>query len=104
VRTRAQCPGVQGTQPVGASNGEKTSIGKPSDAEGMRRRDAEVGVEDPKVQGTGYQTLILGGAKGRRASSARASARVQDPEARRRPRAWRCKAPSMLVHPTVRKP
>jgi hypothetical protein len=51
VRTRAQGPKVQGTQPVGASNGEKTNIGASSDAEGMRRRDAEVGVEDPEVLG-----------------------------------------------------
>jgi hypothetical protein len=49
---RAQGPEVQGTQPVGASNGEKTSIGASSDAEGMRRRGAEVRVEDPEVRGT----------------------------------------------------
>jgi hypothetical protein len=51
VRTRAQGPEVQGTQPVGASNGEKTSTRASSDAEGMRMRGAETRVEDPEVQG-----------------------------------------------------
>jgi hypothetical protein len=51
VRTRAQGPEVQGTQPVGASNGEKTSTKASSDAEGMSMRGAETRVEDPEVQG-----------------------------------------------------
>jgi hypothetical protein len=42
---------VQGTQPVGAANGEKTSTRASSDAEGMRMRSAETRVEDTEVQG-----------------------------------------------------
>jgi hypothetical protein len=81
---------VQGTQYVGASNGEETltltlgGLGErcASDAKASAR------VQDPgtrkkvevlKVQGTCDETLTLG-AKGMRTSSAAASAKAQDPE------------------------
>jgi hypothetical protein len=54
-------------------------------------RGAETRGEDPEVQGTQYvgasngdEILTLGGSGERRASSAKASARVQDPEARKK--------------------
>jgi hypothetical protein len=52
VRTRTQGPEVQSTQPVGASSGEKASIGASSDAKGMRRCRAEVKAKGPEVQST----------------------------------------------------
>jgi hypothetical protein len=45
-------------------------------------RSAEVGVEDPKVQGTQYVGASNGETGERRTSSAKASARVQDPQVR----------------------
>jgi hypothetical protein len=79
ARKKAKGLEVQGTQYVGASNGEETlTLG----ASGLRTSSmaASARVEDPKVQGTGDETLTLGGAKGMRTSSATASARAQGPE------------------------
>jgi hypothetical protein len=76
---------VQGTQYVGASNGEETltlgGSGKSSAKASARVQDPEARkkVEDLTVQGTGDETLTLG-AKGMRTSSAAASARAQGPE------------------------
>jgi hypothetical protein len=79
---------VQGTQYVGASNGEETlTLG----AKRMRTSSAAASAkdEDPEVQGTqrvgasnGKITLTLGRPGERHTSRAKASARVQDPEVR----------------------
>jgi hypothetical protein len=88
ARKKAKGHEVQGTQRVGASNGEITltlggSKRRASDAKasaGVQDPEVRTRAEGPEVQGAEYETLTLG-AKGMRTSSAAASARVQDPEA-----------------------